>query len=64
MAEKCMVVVRQRPGHTCETAIMIIAVVVWEGVPEQQATTLYDYIRNTLPPYGFETERRCGTNDK
>ncbi|ELU00383.1 hypothetical protein CAPTEDRAFT_102094, partial [Capitella teleta] len=62
--EKCMVIVRQRPGHTCPTAIMVIAIVVWDGIPETQATGLYDYLRHTLPDNGHETERRCGTNEK
>lgn len=59
-----MVIVRQRPGHRCQTAVMIISIVVWDGIPETQATSLYDYLRNTLPENGFETERRCGTNEK
>jgi hypothetical protein len=59
-----MVIVRQRPGHTCQTAILVIAIVMWDGIPETQATSLYDYLRHTLPENGLETERRCGTNEK
>jgi len=62
--EKLLVVVRPRPGHTCDTAVMVIAIVVWEGVPQKQADDLYDYMSKRTALYGFETERRCGTNDE
>ena len=62
--EKYLCVVRHRAGHTCETAWLMIALVAWEGVPTHQADDLYDYLCNTLPKNGFETERRCGTNER
>lgn len=63
-SEKALCIVRQRPGHHCETAVMVIAICLWEGVPAPQANVLYDHVRTVLPPYGFETERRCGTNEE
>lgn len=36
----------------------------WEGVEATQADSLYSYLAETLPKYGFETDRRCATNDK
>ena len=61
--EKVLCIVRPRPGHYCSTAVMLISCVIWEGVPQSQADELYDYVRYAVPKYGFETERRCGTND-
>lgn len=60
--EKVLVITKHRPGHYCPTAWLIVAIVVWEGVPEQAANHMYDYLTRTLPVYGYETERRCGTN--
>ncbi|XP_060571659.1 uncharacterized protein LOC132729844 isoform X2 [Ruditapes philippinarum] len=62
--EKYLALVRHRVNHVCETAWLIIALVAWEGVPAMQADHLYDYLSKTLPSYGNETERRCGTNDR
>ena len=56
--------VRHRSGHYCETAWLMICLVAWEGVPAEQADELYSYLCNTLPTNGFETERRCGTNER
>ena len=60
--EKVLVVTKHRPGHYCQNAWLIIAIVVWEGVPSHAADHMYDYLTRTLPVYGYETERRCGTN--
>lgn len=62
--EKYLCVVRQRPGHFCETACIVAVLVAWEGVPQPVADDLYQYLRTTLPTNGFETERRCGTNER
>ena len=42
----------------------MVGIVVWEGVSAEDADHLYDYISNTLPDKGHETERRCGVNEK
>lgn len=57
-----MAIAKHRIGHYCPTAWIIIAIVVWEGVPGPAANHMYDYLTRTLPVYGYETERRCGTN--
>ncbi|KAL4240871.1 5-methylcytosine catabolic process [Mactra antiquata] len=62
--EKYLTVVRHRTGHTCEYAWIVIGIVAWEGVPAKQADHLYDFLSDTLPAHGNETERRCGTNDR
>lgn len=60
--EKVLVVTRHRAGHECSTAWIIIAICLWEGVPKEGADHMYDYLTRTMPVYGYETERRCGTN--
>ncbi|KAK3090666.1 hypothetical protein FSP39_013527 [Pinctada imbricata] len=62
--EKYLCVVRQRPGHCCDTACIVVVLVAWEGVPGDTADELYDYLVKLLPKNGLETERRCGTNEK
>ncbi|XP_076458182.1 uncharacterized protein LOC143291927 [Babylonia areolata] len=61
--EKYLCVARKRPGHFCEAAYIVMVIVAWEGVASSQADTLYGYLVSTLTKYGFETERRCGTNE-
>ena len=55
---------RKRPGHFCKTAVIIVVIVAWEGVVRKQADHLYDYLINTLPKNGFETDRQCGLNER
>ncbi|KAI8796635.1 methylcytosine dioxygenase TET2 [Biomphalaria glabrata] len=62
--EKYLCVVRQRPGHFCDTAVIIVVIVAWEGVMAQQADSLYNFLITTLPKSGIETDRRCGLNEK
>ncbi|CAG5121579.1 unnamed protein product, partial [Candidula unifasciata] len=62
--EKYLCIVRKRPGHFCDTAVIIMVIVAWEGVECQQADTLYDFLISTLPQNGLETDRRCGLNEK
>ena len=61
--EKVLCVARPRRGHRCQTAVMIVSIVVWEGVPAELANNIYDHMRHELPVNGLETERRCGLND-
>ncbi|XP_041362822.1 serine-rich adhesin for platelets-like [Gigantopelta aegis] len=62
--EKYLCVVKQRRGHFCENAMLIIVLVAWEGVPLDEADGLYSYISTTVTKEGNETERRCGTNER
>ncbi|KAL8616966.1 hypothetical protein ACOMHN_041884 [Nucella lapillus] len=61
--EKYLCVARKRPGHFCDAAYIVMVIVAWEGVASSQADTLYSYLVSTLTKYGFETDRRCGTNE-
>ncbi|XP_059171562.1 uncharacterized protein LOC131952728 [Physella acuta] len=62
--EKYLCIVRKRPGHFCDTSVIIVVIVAWEGVIAEQADSLYDFLITTLPKSGLETDRRCGLNEK
>ena len=61
--EKVLVVVRVRPGHNCEAAVIIVVINLWEGVESNFADSLYSYYVKTVPYQAQETERRCGFNE-
>ncbi|OCT89901.1 methylcytosine dioxygenase tet3-B isoform X2 [Xenopus laevis] len=61
--EKLMCLVRQRAGHHCENAVIIILIMAWEGIPRALGDSLYDDISGTITKYGNPTSRRCGLND-
>ena len=60
--EKALVVARERRGHHCDHAVQVVAICLWEGLPEEGATELYDYLTKLLPENGEPTERQCGWN--
>ncbi|KAK7507339.1 hypothetical protein BaRGS_00001274, partial [Batillaria attramentaria] len=62
--EKYLCVARKRPGHFCNAAYLVVVIVAWEGVESEQADSLYNYLVPTLTKHGFETDRRCGTNEQ
>ncbi|GFU19099.1 methylcytosine dioxygenase TET2, partial [Nephila pilipes] len=61
--EKLLTVIRHRPGHTCPTAYIIIAMVAWEGVSEHVADMLYKTVVYKTVNFGIPTQRKCGTNE-
>uniref|UniRef100_A0A915JRU8 Methylcytosine dioxygenase TET n=1 Tax=Romanomermis culicivorax TaxID=13658 RepID=A0A915JRU8_ROMCU len=62
--EKVLCLVRPRIGHSCSTAVLCVAMVVWDGVEKSQADDLYSYLIKLLPEYGNATNRRCELNEE
>ena len=58
-----MVITKNRFGHRCEFAWIVVGIVVWDGVDEETASRTYSTMKDTIGPYGEATERKCGFND-
>ncbi|XP_040588510.1 methylcytosine dioxygenase TET1 isoform X2 [Mesocricetus auratus] len=63
--EKVLCLARQRVGHHCQTAVMVVVIVIWQAIPRPLADYLYDEITDNLRCYsGHPTDRRCSFNEK
>ncbi|KAF5296821.1 hypothetical protein FQA39_LY12339 [Lamprigera yunnana] len=61
--EKYLIIVKQRFGHNCFAAIIVVCIVAWDGVVRGDADTIYDMLCNKLNKFGLPTNRRCATNE-
>ncbi|XP_035310064.1 methylcytosine dioxygenase TET1 [Cricetulus griseus] len=63
--EKVLCLARERVGHHCQTAVMVVGIVLWQPISPPLADHLYDEITDNLRSYsGHPTDRRCTFNEK
>ena len=62
--EKFVVVTKERYGHKCDYAWVVVAILQWDGVGRDLADRAYQEIAFKTSKFGSETERQCAANKK
>lgn len=62
--EKYLIIVKQRQGHFCFSAFIVVCIVVWDGISRSDSDNMYTTLTDKLNKYGLPTTRRCGTNEQ
>ncbi|KAL5250071.1 hypothetical protein ACHWQZ_G015966 [Mnemiopsis leidyi] len=62
LQEQVCVLYRHRSGHSCESALIVVVIVQWEGLPAETASDVYATLAATLPSDGVPTQRQCDKN--
>ena len=63
LEEKVLCLIKERKGHRCSSAWLIVISVAWEGLALRDADYLYSELVYRLNTHGVITNRRCGTNE-
>lgn len=64
LEEKFLVIVKHRTGHSCQSAFIVVGLVLWEGIPVHKADDLYYTLTDKITKFGLPTKRRCATNER
>ena len=60
--EKLLVVIKNRNGHSCKYAWIVISMVLWEAISQKKANSYFDIITQKAIKFGKKTERKSSMN--
>ncbi|KAM6184832.1 methylcytosine dioxygenase TET1 [Rhynchocyon petersi] len=63
--EKVLCLVRECPDHFCDKSVIVVLIMLWEGLPQPVADSLYSVLTERLKLYsGHPTDRKCTFNSQ